>query len=89
MLPVSQDSGQVADGSQATFVQPEPLPHEKLHLPFALHTGSWQPPSGELQLKPHVLPIAQAAPLQPDLLQLMLCKHWAAPAAHPEQLDLS
>ena len=89
MLPVSQESGQVADGSHATFVQPDPLPHEKLHLPFALQTGSWQLPSDELQLKPHVEPIAHAAPLHAALLQLMPCKHWVAVAAHPEQLDLS
>jgi hypothetical protein len=76
VLPVeSHESMHVADGSQATFVQPAPPPHEKLHFPFALQTGSWQLPSLELQLKPQVLPTAQAAPLQPDLLQLVPCMH--------------
>jgi hypothetical protein len=76
VLPVeSQESAQVADGSHATLVHPAPPPHEKLHFPFELHTGSWQLPSGELQLKPQVFPTAHAAPLQPDRLQLVPCMH--------------
>jgi hypothetical protein len=71
------------------LVQPPPLPHEKVQSPFALQTTSWQLPSAELQLNPQVSPTAQAAPSQPDMLQFVPCKHWAAVAAHPEQLALS
>jgi hypothetical protein len=35
-----------------------------------------------LQLNPHVAPVAQAAPLQSDMLQLVLCKHLAAVDGH-------